>query len=168
MIIDLSNLFLRWEPKNGGPRVWAIKITPDNAHEVAKRVGGHVLEGPKGVAIPTKSKYLPLVVELWDYLVSNEDGWFTMYLGLSFEDDYRLVSNVPKQPGDDVEWAGDWWNKRPLQRTEAEQMAKKLTDTGFSYEDAKKWVLEVQAEALEKERARIKNILDTVYVEASE
>lgn len=163
-----KQIFLQYEPKRGGEKLWAVKITPDNVHAIAKRVGGHVLEGPKGVVLPQNDKYIPVVVELWDYLVSHSDDLYSTFLGLTFENDYKRVVEKPIESDPTAEWAGDWWDKRGLQKTEAEQMATKLTDAGFSYEDAKKWVLEVQAEALEKERIRIRKLLDQVYVDTSE
>jgi len=164
----VSSPFSQYVNKQSGEKLWAVKITPDNVHAVAKRIGGHVLEGPKGLVLPQNDKYIPVVVELWDYLVSHSDDLYSTFLGLTFEADYRLVEEKIVDSDPTAEWAGDWWDKRSLQQTEAEQMATKLTDTGFSYEDAKKWVLEVQAEALEKERIRVGKLLKQITCDTSE
>jgi hypothetical protein len=44
--------------------------------------------------------------------------------------------------------------------SEAEQLADKLDDCGIEPEEAKAWVARVQAEAVQKERERVKKILD--------
>lgn len=44
--------------------------------------------------------------------------------------------------------------------TEAEKLADKLDDCGIDSEEAKAWVSRVQAEAVQKERERVKKVLD--------
>lgn len=58
------------------------------------------------------------------------------------------------------EFKGEWWDKPAQTQSDAESMAARLTDLGFSYEDAKKWVWQVQGEAVLRERARVKKALD--------
>jgi len=158
--------FLHYERKQGGADLWAVKITPDNVHQVSKRIGGHVLEGPKGLVLPQNDKYIPVVVELWDYLVRHSDDLYSTFLGLTFEADYKLVEEkiagelTPEQFWEN-EFKGEWWMKPASAMSQAEMLANRLDDFGLSREEAKDWVSQVQGEAVLRERARIRKLIDT-------